>query len=580
MLVTDWIDERARNGLQPWKARYGQAGHRHRHKSLAYAPFVARLTLKQTLAGHHGCVNSIRWNKNKTLLLSGSDDRNVVLWQVGHQKSKIVQEIHTLHRHNIFDAQMNDNNTHIVTCGADGIVTVLNIPDASMAPISSQVYFGQHSIVPPCRFMANRLTWRDNNVFVCTFGDGSVRQFDIREPPDSENDVHSSILVKYDTSARPIENCPFDANILAVGCDDPFVRMIDIRHPKTAVAKFSYSKFADDSHSKSNSSNPFTTHFGLEKDVSISCLDWGPRGEILVNYRSDNIVTFDGMGALRAGYNGCHEYMKRVYTGRENVQTIAKEARYLFEGQFFASGGDCGGMFLWDVAQSEPVTRFHADRCCVNCILPHTEMNYVLSSGIDNDIKFWDMGTQTRPLAKITETSKPVGSFSERMQEDGSLKSLTEENAVKALEQSETLKKAGNDLIKEKNYKVALEKYIAGMSAANFICQSNDEIEAQKLVAQGLIGTNVALCYYNLQEYKNAIQACDKVLAINDKNQKATYRKAQSYFALGNYDTTIELLKSMEIKDVAVTQLLRDAEKKIRAEKENERKRCKRMFEA
>ena len=50
--------------------------------------------------GHTGCVNSVNWNHNGDLLVSGSDDTRVIIWDVFGRK--IQQAIHSGHVANIF----------------------------------------------------------------------------------------------------------------------------------------------------------------------------------------------------------------------------------------------------------------------------------------------------------------------------------------------------------------------------------------------------------------------------------------------------------------------------------------------
>jgi WD40 repeat protein len=39
-----------------------------------------RLTQERALDGHHGCVNTVHFNPTGELLLSGSDDLRIILW--------------------------------------------------------------------------------------------------------------------------------------------------------------------------------------------------------------------------------------------------------------------------------------------------------------------------------------------------------------------------------------------------------------------------------------------------------------------------------------------------------------------
>ena len=61
----------------------------------------------------------------------------------------------------------------------------------------------------------------------------------------------------------------------------------------------------------------------------------------------------------------------RSFKGRRNVQTCAKEVRFLFGDSCVATGGDDGALYLWETATGSPLARLRADRCVVNSIAPH-----------------------------------------------------------------------------------------------------------------------------------------------------------------------------------------------------------------
>lgn len=77
----------------------------------------------ETLTSHTGCVNTLKWSKDGTKLISGSDDRTVKIWS-HNQSSKgslLKHTIRTGHRSNIFCADFSPiNESMIVSCAADG----------------------------------------------------------------------------------------------------------------------------------------------------------------------------------------------------------------------------------------------------------------------------------------------------------------------------------------------------------------------------------------------------------------------------------------------------------------------------
>lgn len=69
---------------------------------------VERLQLEKNLDGHRGCVNTLNFNSSGDLLVSGSDDLDVVVWNWG--KGKEVIRYESGHSGNVFQ----------VSCGSMG----------------------------------------------------------------------------------------------------------------------------------------------------------------------------------------------------------------------------------------------------------------------------------------------------------------------------------------------------------------------------------------------------------------------------------------------------------------------------
>lgn len=554
-MLSQWVEERAhfgRKGMPPC------------------ASFVSRLTLTQMLSGHTGCVNTLHWSPDQKLLISGSDDRRVLLWSIGPERSKCVHDVATEHRHNIFDARLNAEQTHLATCGADGLVTVVEGVCAGV-PHASRIFFDTRQTTMR-RSMANKLLWIDNNVFFTSFGDGSIRQIDVRIAPDKIDKVFAS----FQGATRPMELCPFDNTKLAVGGGDIYIRVIDRRYvyantqEDNLVARFSHPRLEG-----ADKGPRFSNNSGIS-DTYISSLEWGPNGQLLANFRCEDMVVFDGYKAIQEGFHGLStEYVVQTYTGRENVQTIAKEARFIFGGNYILSGGDCGGIYIWDVKHSEPVRRLHADRCCVNCVLPHGSLPYILSSGIDDEIKMWDISTERKPLTKITSHPNPAGGFTERMNDGPG--NLMDGQARLQLTKCAELKVLGNGFVKAGKYDDALEKYSEALRVVHFVSH-NEDIEARQKYLSSVLCTNQALCYYQLKSYASAIECCDKVLVENAKHPKALFRKAQSYVALNELQNAQEILKLVEGGDAAVIKLQREIDHRIKAQYELEKRQCRRMF--
>ncbi|GMR43970.1 hypothetical protein PMAYCL1PPCAC_14165 [Pristionchus mayeri] len=86
---------------------------------------VERLDHYKTMSGHGGCVNTLKWNGDGSLLVSGSDDTNVKLWNV---EGECRSTYETTHAGNIFGVifvpGMNDG--YIMSCAADANIILTN----------------------------------------------------------------------------------------------------------------------------------------------------------------------------------------------------------------------------------------------------------------------------------------------------------------------------------------------------------------------------------------------------------------------------------------------------------------------
>ena len=66
------------------------------------------------------------------------------------------------------------------------------------------------------------------DVLLTTHQDGRVRRFDLRQSPRSTGDVVVDLSVQGGCSDLAFD--PSSPSLFALGCDDPFVRVFDVRH--------------------------------------------------------------------------------------------------------------------------------------------------------------------------------------------------------------------------------------------------------------------------------------------------------------------------------------------------------------
>lgn len=83
---------------------------------------VKRLSLYGKLHGHKGCVNTVHFNPSGDLLVTGSDDRKIIIWDWATKTKKFAYP--SGHLENVFQARIMPftDDRMIVTSAADGQV--------------------------------------------------------------------------------------------------------------------------------------------------------------------------------------------------------------------------------------------------------------------------------------------------------------------------------------------------------------------------------------------------------------------------------------------------------------------------
>lgn len=87
-----------------------------------YQGLLNRFGLHKKLRKHKGCVNTVSFNADGDILVSGSDDRQVILWD--WETGTVKLSFDSGHRSNIFQAKFMpfSDDRSIVTSASDGQV--------------------------------------------------------------------------------------------------------------------------------------------------------------------------------------------------------------------------------------------------------------------------------------------------------------------------------------------------------------------------------------------------------------------------------------------------------------------------
>lgn len=179
---------------------------------------------RKNLLSHYGCVNAIEFSKYGDLLVSGGDDRRVLLWKVeqaiqGTEKPAVMRAEHTS---NIFCLGFDNSTSKIFSAGNDDQVIVHNLQtgDPLNYFLHEKAVFGL-SIHPQNDF-----------VFGSACDDGRILIYDIR------GSKESLCLAQYKSAFHSVMFNPIDSKMLATANAKEGASIWDIRKPLKPVLQY------------------------------------------------------------------------------------------------------------------------------------------------------------------------------------------------------------------------------------------------------------------------------------------------------------------------------------------------------
>ena len=391
---------------------------------------VERLKLEKLLVGHHGCVNALSWNTNGSLLFSGSDDLQIIMWN--HRSS--TSKIHSFspgHTSNIFQSKpLADDDSTVLSAAADGHVRVTTLLEGGGV---TKRLLGKH------RGRSHKLATSpdQSQVFVSCGEDGKIMFFDLRQAQEK-----TAAYLVMNSGLNAVAFNPTRSWMLAACGDEASTLLFDIRQMPATDASIGLvvpmSCVAPDE--LKNQRSRHITH------CCFSC-----SGQLLVSYHRHDLFLFDPIASSRAaggvrkrarsedqdqdqdkekveearewgaaasgsrqesGSNSSGFALSHSFSGHRNSQTV-KSCNFLgTDSQYVMSGSDCGRIFIWE-SSGRLVQLLEGDRHVVNVLEPHPLEPLTFStSGIEDSIKIWSPRSEesTAPseevMMKVAEGNK------------------------------------------------------------------------------------------------------------------------------------------------------------------------------
>ncbi|XP_031382206.1 DDB1- and CUL4-associated factor 8-like isoform X2 [Punica granatum] len=373
----------------------GRSGSSGQGASLsASQDLVLRFQISTRLQQHLGCVNTVNFNSDGDILLSGSDDRHATLWD--WQAGKVNFSFHTGHLNNVFQAKFMPytNDRTIVTSAADGQVRHALITEGGAV---------QTTLLARHCGRVHKLAIEPGSphIFYTCGEDGLVQHLDLRIKGARGlftcrrgGGTREGLIIHLNAVAID----PRNPNLFAVAGSDEYARLYDVR-------KYKWDGSSDLSQPIDHFCPP---HLINSAQIGITGLAFSNRSELLVSYYNECIYLFDrnmGLGSDLLSDNSKSDASEKskspgamdsdgtddipqVYMGHSNYETVKGVGFFGPKCEYVVSGSDCGRAFIWNRG-GKLVRVMEADMHVVNCIEPHPHTAVLASSGIEHDIKVW-----------------------------------------------------------------------------------------------------------------------------------------------------------------------------------------------
>ncbi|KAJ8941914.1 hypothetical protein NQ318_013247 [Aromia moschata] len=369
----------------------------------------AKNLYRKDLLAHYGCVNAIEFSEEGELLVSGGDDRRILLWSVAGAiyDRGIPFAMHTTHSSNIFCVAFDRENKKIFSGGNDDQVLI------------HETYSGHLKTKIPHRKPVYGLSInrQNDNVLATAGDDGRILLFDLRES--SSQDVQ--VLAKQKTGFHSVMFNPTNPRFLVTANSEDGIALWDCRKPREKLLYY-------DSNS------------GKISGIS-ACFDSTGKKILALRRRLPPVLY-----ATQSEHALCQFYHPQYY----NSCTM-KTCCFAGDDDYVLSGSDDFNLYMWKIppddcewGSSHVILRGH--RSIVNQVRYNKHNNLIASSGVEKMVKLWSaipIGTWKGSILK--EHSDPmrtvythedyislVGATGERISHDYSDQSTNEDSKMMA----------------------------------------------------------------------------------------------------------------------------------------------------
>ncbi|EPX72411.1 WD repeat protein [Schizosaccharomyces octosporus yFS286] len=264
--------------------------------------WLANIDLQKELSYHSSCINALNWSENGEYLLSGGDDTQLVIWDV-YNNFEPLHVISTGHLHNIFSVKFlpHSDSRKVMSASGDNLVKLFDVELGNSTEVNKGIETQLRCWNCHSDSVKRIIPCDDGSTFLTCSEDGTVRQFDIREPHRCSQDHDCpSILVNYSS---------YRINLYAMSMSksNPFYFVVGGTHPYAFL--HDRRMVGKDQWRKNSSGNSLTRDTRCVRKFSpngtynsqgildhhINCCEFGTANpnELLVSWNSDYVYLFN-----------------------------------------------------------------------------------------------------------------------------------------------------------------------------------------------------------------------------------------------------------------------------------------------
>lgn len=269
---------------------------------------AANPRLERYLHGHTDRVTSVAYSADGRMLVSGSNDNTIMLWDAA--SGQALGAPLRGHSDNVLSVDLSPDGQIVASGGADKKVILW---DAASGQQLGEPLTGHTTAVSSVAFSP------DGNS-LATSGGNTILLWDL-----SGSIPISKALAVHTAAVRTVSFSP-DGTLLASGGDDKVVHLWDVSRGKSAGA-------------------PLSGHNGLLRSVAFS-----PNGQMLASASEDGAILLWDLA-------GEPTLISRLSGHRSSVRSVEfnPEPSEFTTGDMLASAGTDGVIILWDVATGRPI---------------------------------------------------------------------------------------------------------------------------------------------------------------------------------------------------------------------------------